>query len=293
MATQCDVLVIGAGPAGLSAGRRVAEAGLRCVCIDRLGPGGTLLNIGDLHDVPPEFAARTGADLAAELAEAASGAGVELAFGEVAALRRVGGLWLVAAETEEYAARTVIIATGLSHGTLGLEEAAVFEGVGLSHCASCDGPLYAGQEVVVAGEGRWARQEAADLAGIAREVTLVGTDPAPLPGVRVIRGRVVGLEGEDGLDAVTVEQDGARERHPARAVFVLTGRRPALDFAPGVVRDSDGRAVTDAALRLGEDEAYAAGDVRSGASELVASAIADGQRAAESVLRLLGGKEAG
>lgn len=293
MATQWDVLVIGAGPAGLSAARRAAEAGRRCACIDRLGPGGTLLNIGDLHDAPPGFAARTGADLAAELAEAATNAGLELAFGEVTALRHEGTLWAASTGEEEYTARAVIVATGLSPGTLGLEEESAFEGIGLSHCASCDGPLYSGQDVVVAGDGRWARQEAADLAGIARDVTLVGPDAAALPGVRVIRGRIVGLEGKDGLDAVTIEQEQVRERHPARAVFVQANRRPALDFAPWCARDADGRAIADTALRMNEHGAYAAGDVRSGAPELVASAIADGRRAADSVLRLLDGKEAG
>ncbi len=208
-------------------------------------------------------------------------------------LRRDERLWLVATDEAEYAAPAVIIATGLAPGTFGLDAEAAFEGVGLSHCASCDGPLYTGQDVVVAGDGRWARQEATDLVLIARDVTLVGAAPALLPGVRVIRGRVVGLEGEDGLDAVTIEHDGTRERRTARAVFVLANRRPALDFAPGLSRDAAGRAVTDAALRTSEPEAYAAGDVRSGAPELVVSAIADGRRAAESVLRLLGGKEAG
>ncbi len=280
-----DVAVIGAGPAGLSAARGAGEAGLRCLCIDRLGPGGELLNTGLLHDCPGLPA--TGADLAAALTDAATEVGAELAFGEVRALRREAH-WSIATDEETYAARGVILATGLAPGMLGIPGEARFEGIGLSYCAACDGPLYAGQEVVVAGDGRWARQEAIELAGMVRHVTLVSTEGAALPGVTVVVGRIVGLEGADGLEAVIVEQGGVRRTRAARAVFVQSHRRVALGFAGAMLEvDTHGRVRVDADLRAGLPRTYAAGDVRSGASESVLSAIADGRRAALSVARLL------
>lgn len=300
MAKCWDVVVIGAGAAGLTAAQVVGAAGRSCLCIDRLGPGGELINLGRLHDCPDLRPGITGADLVAELMDAATDAGVELAVGEVRALRRAEH-WTVATDDETHEARAVILATGLTQGTLGVPGEERFEGVGLSHCAACDGPLCAGENVVVAGADKWALQDAIDLAEMAAHVTLVRPDDAAWPAddraaqlaklanVTVIGGRIVGLEGAQGLDAVVVERDGASERRPVRAVFVQANRRAALDFADGLIdADTQGRAVVDGDLRTSDPRAYAAGDVRAGAAEQVSSAIADGSRAGIAVIRLLG-----
>src|SRR5690606_2076633 len=166
-----DVVVIGAGPAGLTAAETVARAGLRCVCIDRMGLGGVLINLGVLSDCSDLPAGTTGPDHIAVLTERAMEAGVEIAIGEVQALR-AGDHWTVATEDATYTTRAVIIATGLAPGGGDIEGAARFEGQGLSHCAACDGPLYTGAPVVVTGADRWALQEAIELAEMVGEVTL-------------------------------------------------------------------------------------------------------------------------
>jgi thioredoxin reductase (NADPH) len=300
-----DVAVIGAGPAGLAAAGIVGARGLSCLCIDRLGPGGELINLGFLHDCPELPPETTGADLVASLTDAATAAGVELAFGEVRELRR-GEPWRIVAEDETYQARAVIIATGLTPGRLGVPDEERFEGLGLSHCASCDGPLYKGQSVVVAGAGEWAAQDAIDLAGLAEQVILLCPDAATrtsgeraarlagLANVTVLPGRIVGLEGTDGLDAIIVERGPTQERQPARAVFVHSDRRAALDFADGLLAtDAEGRARVDGDLCTSDKRAYAAGDVRAGAAERISSAIADGQRAGMAVARLLAARNGG
>jgi thioredoxin reductase (NADPH) len=306
MAECWDVVVIGAGPAGLSAAQVAGAQGLSCLCIDRLGPGGELINLGLLHDYPDLPPDTTGADLVTRLMDAATAAGVELAFGEVRELHP-GEPWRIMTEDETHQARTVIIATGLTPGSLGVPEEERFEGIGLSHCASCDGPLYKGENVVVAGTGEWAAQEALDLATLAGHVTLIclrpeaarlsdkrGTQLAGLSNVAVIAGRIASLEGADGLDAVVVQRDGTLERHPARAVFVQSNRRAALDFTRGLLAvDTDGRASVDADLCTSDERAYAAGDVRAGAPERIASAIADGKSAGLAVARLLVGRDGG
>ncbi len=278
-----DVVVLGGGPAGLSAAAAAAGAGLSCLLVDRMGGGGELMNLGPLQDVADTPA---GPDLAAVLLEAAVNAGAELGVAEVTGLAAEGSRWRVSTDDGAHHARAVILAAGLAPGTLGIDSETAFEGRGLSYCAACDGPLHGGQPVLVAGNDRWAVAEARELAAIASEVTLVtqgGAGPAQGECFAVLHGRITALEGASGLDAVRVQPEGggADLRLPVRAVFVQTGRRPVLGFAPASLAcDEEGRLVTDPALRCSLPGLFAAGDARAGAARTVAEAMADGRAAA-------------
>ena len=279
-----DIVVIGGGAAGLSAASVAAGAGLSCVVIDSMGGGGELMNLGTLHGLDE---ALTGPDLAGRLLEEAVVAGAELEIAEVTGLTPLGAGWRVTTSESEHEARAVILAIGLAPGTLGIEGEDGYEARGLSHCAACDGPLYRDLPVVVAGADRWAVEEARELAATASAVTLVTQgEAAPLAdGFAVVAGRIVGLDGAAGLDAVTVQPaDGsAPVRLPTQAVFVQTGRRPDLAFAPrGLACDPDGRLVTDATGQTGLPGLFAAGDARAGTDRTLATAMADGGRAAAS-----------
>ncbi|MFI4999016.1 MAG: NAD(P)/FAD-dependent oxidoreductase [Reyranellales bacterium] len=281
-----DVIVVGAGPAGLTAATEAARAGLKCLCLDKLAPGGVLINLGELHDFEEPW---QGPDMAARLTDDATVAGVEVGFGEV--VRLVGnGPWRIeTAEGESHTARAVVIATGLNKGKLGLPNEADFEGRGISHCAVCDGPLYAGLPVLVAGADGWAAFEARELAGIAGNVTVIDPTPTKTPdGVSRIDGHIVALEGNDGLQSVVVEAAGARRTVPASAVFVYVGQSPAAEFLPdSLARDGSGHIVVDAEGRTSNSTLFAVGDVRAGARQVLSEAIADGQRAAQAVVAAL------
>ena len=301
MTAAWDVVVIGAGPAGLAAAEAVARGGLRCLCIDRMGPGGLLINLGALHDCPELPAGTSGPDHIAALTERALEAGVEIGIGEVQSLQPGAG-WTVATDGETYTARAVIIATGLGPGGKEIPGAADYEGRGLSHCAACDGPLYAGAPVVVTGADRWALQEALELAEIADRVT-VATGPAlphadeprarqlaALTNVDMVVGNVVGLTGADGLETVQIDRQGQRSAIPARALFAYSERRPELGFAEGLLTlDPSLRIRVDDARQAGASFLFAAGDVRADAAQSVAAAEEDGRRAAEAALRALAG----
>ena len=210
-----DVVVVGAGPAGLAAATEVARAGLKALCLDKLAPGGALINLTVLHDYTE---GADGPQVASQLTDEATAAGVEIGFGEVVRLSGTGPWTIETAEGERHTGRAVVIATGLAKGRLGLPEEDEYEGRGLSHCASCDGPLYSGQPVIVAGAGGWAPHEAEELKAFASEVTVIDTVAADLPdGVRRLHGRIVALEGSNGLQSVVVES-AARGRpfRPAR-----------------------------------------------------------------------------
>ena len=285
-APSFDVVVVGAGPAGLAAATELARAGLKALCLDKLAPGGALINLTALHDY------KEGADgpqVASQLTDDATAAGVELGFGEVVRLSGSGPWTVETAEGEHHTGRAVVIATGLGKGRLGLPGEDHYEGRGLSHCASCDGPLYAGLPVIVAGSAGWAPHEARELQAFASEVTVIDTVAGRLPdGVRHLDGRIVALEGSDGLQSVVVESGGARKTVPTSAVFVYVGQSPAAEFAPdSLARDATGHIVVDEEGRTSAATAFAAGDVRAGARHYLADAIADGQRAAQAIVAAL------
>jgi thioredoxin reductase (NADPH) len=281
-----DVIVVGAGPAGLTAATGAARAGLKALCLDKLAPGGALINLAELHDVEGHA---DGPQIASQLTDEATEAGVELGFGEVVKLTGSGPWTVETADGEQHTGRAVVIATGLSKGTLGLPEEGEYDGRGLSHCASCDGPLYAGRPVVVAGTEGWAPREAAELQVVAGDVTVIGKPAASLPdGVHHLDGRIVALEGSDGLQSVVVESGGTRKTIPASAVFVYVGQSPAAEFlAETLARDATGHIVVDEGGRTSAATAFAVGDVRAGARHYLADAIADGQRAGQAIVMAL------
>lgn len=292
MTRDVDVAVIGAGPAGLTAARVVAAAGLTCLVIDRMGPGGELMNMGEVHDVADLDPGATGPDLLATLVDDAMSAGAEITIDEVSHVDGLGPFSLATSEGQ-IVAKAVVIATGLDKGTTGADGEATYEGRGLSHCANCDGPLYAGKRVVVAGNDRWAIEEAIALAAVAEHVTLASDGPLePLPEARQAalsaltnisstHGRITALHGDDALESVTV----AGTRTPAAGLFVLTNRHPATSLLHGLldcttsghIAVRDGRATTVPGI-------YACGDVANPAHR-IAAAIADGEKAGQSAVR--------
>jgi len=281
-----DLVVIGAGPAGLTAAAEAARAGLKVYCLDKLAPGGVLINLGELHDFEEPW---NGPEMASRLTDDATVAGVEIGFGEVTRLTG-DGPWTV--ETEDgtkHTARAVVVATGLNKGRLGVANEEAYEGRGLSHCAHCDAPLYAGLPVIVAGSGGWADHEATELVGVASEITMIDLKPGTgVPNVRHMQGRIVGLEGDDGLQSVAVEAAGERKSVPASAVFVYLNQRPATECLPTAVkRDASGHVAVDTEGRTSIPTLFAAGDVRAGSRYYLSEAIADGQRVAQAVVASL------
>jgi len=281
-----DVIVIGAGPAGLTTATEAARAGLKVFCLDKLAPGGALINLGELHDTDEMG---NGPDIASRMTDDATVAGVELGFGEVSSVTGSGPFEIETTDGEKHTARAIVVATGMNKGKLGLPNEEEYEGRGISHCAHCDAPLYAGLPVIVAGAGGWADLEAKELVGVASEITMIDSKPGhALADVRSMEGRIVALAGSNGLESVTVETAGQRKTIPTSAVFVYVGQSPAAEFLPdSLARDASGHIVIDAEGRTAMPMVFAAGDVRAGARYHLSDAIADGQRAAQTVASAL------
>jgi thioredoxin reductase len=289
--TDWDVAVVGGGIAGLTAARTAVAHGLRVTAFDQLAPGGQLINLGEVAHYPGLPYKVTGPDLAGSLLEAAMTAGVEIGYGEVTGLTAGTPLTLETADGTQ-TARAVVVATGLTPGRLDVPGAEAWAGRGLSECASCDGPLFAGQRVVVVGDDEWTALEAAELAALAAHVSvLVPGEPrwsagaaqrlSALGGVEVrVDVHVSGLAGDGVLTGVTLADGG---EVAATGVFAYTGKTPRsafLDAAFGstaLSRSVSGCIDGDPATAV--PGLFVAGDVRTGSTPYLVGAAADGLRA--------------
>lgn len=293
-----NVLVIGGGLAGLTTATRLARKGWEVTVVDELCAGGRLLNIGQVTDLPGQEAGLSGPELAAQCTEAALDAGVGVLPARVIRLHH-GESWR--SETTEgiVEARAVVLATGRTPDMSSVPGADEYVGRGLSFCAACDGPLYAGQDVTIAGESRWMASEVEHLASMARAVTvitagqlgpdgdsLVGrwpglTNVEVLPQSRV--SRLVG--GERGLETVCVETAEHSLRDvQAGALFLCDDQMPSIPLGLAeTVLDVAGGVQTSTGGFTSQPGLFAAGDVRSSYLPFLVSAAADGIRAAAAV----------
>ncbi len=175
-----DVIVVGAGPAGLTAATGAARAGLKAFCLDKLAPGGALINLAELHEVERamQMARRSPRSSPTRQRRPAS------SWASAKSSKLIGsGPWTRRNRRRRtpHRPRCRDRHRTQHRRTLGLPEEAEYDGRGLSHCASCDGLLYAGRPVVVAGTEGWAPHEAAELQVVAGEVTVIGKPAASLP----------------------------------------------------------------------------------------------------------------
>ncbi|MEO8753802.1 MAG: FAD-dependent oxidoreductase [Casimicrobiaceae bacterium] len=296
--SQYDVIVVGAGIAGLTAAKELASAGLATACIEAQMFGGLVVNINELEPAPPGGVA-SGVELASNLMEQATELGMDSPTAMVTGIERNGDAFTLATDTDEYRARAIVIASGAKLRRLGVPGEVEFEHRGVAQCADCDGPLYKGQDVVVVGGGDSALQEALVLAHYCRRVHLVHRGerfrarPDLVAAVRErdniaprFRTVVEAILGNDMVGKVRVRDlaEGSTSEIPCTGFFAYVGMAPNTAFVPSEVnRDAQDRLVTDEALQTTMPGVFAAGAVRAGCGGLITDAIADAQRAASSV----------
>lgn len=300
-----DVLVIGAGVAGLTAALHAARFGLDVIVVDRMGVGGQILTADRIENFPGSAATISGIELGPLLLEQAEAAGAQFALDTVETVDPTEGAFLARGAEESWQARTLIIAAGSTLRGLGIPGEDRLAGKGISHCASCDGPLYKGQTVCVAGGGDSGADEALLLAQHAAKVIIIESGPAltaqkatadrirATRSIEVLAGTTI--EAIEGIDAVAsvrlrdAASAGTRSLE-TRAVFVCIGLIPNTAFLGGLVAlDAAGRIETDIMMRTSRAGVFAAGDIRGGSVALLAAAAGDGATAAVSAVRYLRG----
>lgn len=300
---EADLAIVGAGVAGLTAAMVAAQHGVDVLVIDRLGAGGQVMNVERIDNFPGFPAGVTGVELGPMLQEQAEAAGAAFALDMVETLAPApDGRLVLRCADEDVVARAVLIAAGSSRRKLGVPGEARLEGRGVSHCAACDGPLFRGRSVCVIGGGDSAFGEAADLAERAGRVFVVFREPEPhaqrslvealtrRPNVELMANtEVIAIAGDTGVAGIRWrDANGSESELPVDGVFVYAGLAPDSGFVKETLKlDGGGRIEADGAFRASLPGVFVAGDIRSGAAYLLATAAGDGARAALSAARYL------
>jgi len=300
---EYDVIVIGGGMAGMSAALTAARLGRKVVILTGGVPGGELLNIEKVEGIPGHEEGVPGYDLCPITQELADAAGAEFVMDAADSLAPEGGKWKVASASGEFVAAAVILAMGAHVAKMGVPGEEEFAGRGVSHCATCDGPLLGGKVAVVAGGGDSGMQEALTLANFVEKAVIV-TRSDGLTGQAAYReqveanpkidviaaSEVTAIEGEGKVETVRLRNlaSGEETELAAEGVFSFVGLEPTIGPAEGVVElAEDGRIAVDAQLRSSAKGVFAAGNVRAGNSWRAAGAMGDGATAAIAADRYL------
>jgi thioredoxin reductase (NADPH) len=291
-----DTIVLGGGVAGLTAGLFAARHGCATLVLVPEMPGGQLATIDRVEDFPGFVDGIAGYELGPALQEQAANAGAEFQMAEAQRLEQIAEGWRISTGDDEVEAKTVIVATGSHPRELGVPGEARLRGRGVSHCASCDGPLLRGKVATVVGAGDSGLQEALTLAEFAAEILVVDrTDRSAAQAVfqrRVAEHPAITLHpntvveeilGEDLVTAVRLRATltGEVTNQETAAVFVYLGHEPNTAFLRGVLPlDEAGRISTDIWMRTALPGLFAAGDVRADSAAQAITAAGDGATAA-------------
>ena len=298
MSNEFEIVVVGAGLAGLTAALTAARLGRRTGILTGGTIGGQLVSIDRIEGVPGFPDGVPGYDLCPIAQEMADAAGVQFLMAECGSIARDGEAWRLASAEGDVLARGVVIATGTALAKLGVPGEDALVGKGVSHCASCDAPLLRGKTVVVAGGGDSGMQEALTLVEHVAKVVMIERGEA-LSGQTSYREQVGGhpkielrfgaaisaILGESDVTGVRLADNSELE---ASAVFPCVGLAPNAALAEGLLPlDGSGRIRVDAAMRTPAAGVCAAGNVREGSPHRAAGAMGDGAAAALALDRYL------
>ena len=292
--TVYDMLIIGGGPAGYAAALYAARAGLSTLVIEKMAVGGQMTLTGDIDNYPGFDEGVDGFTLGMKMQQGAERFGATTVYDEVTAVAFDEPVKRVTTAFGEYAAKTVVIASGADPRPLGVEGERELVGRGVHYCAHCDGRFYKDKTVAVVGGGNSAASDALYLSRLAKRVYLIHRRDTlratklyhePLLGadnVEFVWNSTVEAFSADGkVNGVTVNTpDGARTI-ACDGVFVSIGRQPTTAFLNGALPlDEHGYIVADESTQTAIDGVYAVGDVRTKTLRQVVTAVADGAVAA-------------
>ena len=290
-----DVVIIGAGMAGLTAGIYAARANLKVCILEEKSFGGQIINSLNVENYPGYLSIK-GFDLAKNFYDQAKELGCEIKYEKVIGIddKRV------ITNTHEYEAKSIIVASGLTVRKLGIEKEDEYVGKGISYCATCDGNFYKGKRVLVVGGGNTALEDALFLSNIAEVVYLmirrdefrgdkVYVDKVlNTSNIEVIKSATISsINGDECLKRVTYQQDKENKEIDVDGLFIAIGRIPDSDYLKGIVElDEDGYVISEN-CETNKDYIFVAGDIRTKSLRQVITAASDGAMAATKAIQYI------
>lgn len=294
-----DLIIIGSGPAGLTAGIYASRARLNTLVLEQnFVSGGQIIDTYEIDNYPG-LPGISGMDLADRMSQHAEKLGVAIENVIVTSLDLTGPVKKVITDDNTYEAKAVIIASGATHSHLGAPGEEEFAGHGVSYCATCDGGFYRKKDTLVVGGGDVAVEDAIYLARLCNKVYVVHRrdelraakvlqeNLLSLPNVEMVWNSVVKtINGSQKVESVTVTnvKDGSERTIPVQGAFIAVGISPRSEFAKNHIEmDEKGYIIADETGRTSVPGVFAAGDVRGKQLRQVVTAVADGANAVTSV----------
>jgi len=288
---EWDLIVIGGGPAGLSAAQYGSRANLRTLVIEELAPGGAMLLINDIENYPGFPETINGYDFSMLMRKQAEQFGAAIKTASATAIKKAQNVFTVETSDESFSSWTVVLSTGAKHKHLGIPGEEEFSGHGVSYCATCDGPFFKNKKILVVGGGDAACDEATYLANLSDKITLIhrrnrfraqkslADRVLRNPNIEV-RFNHIGerIMGDDKVRRVKLRQidDNKAYEEDFDAVFIFVGSIPQTLLVPNLEKDEAGYIVTNQNMETAEPGLYTVGDVRSTPFRQVVVACGEG-----------------
>ncbi|KJS19971.1 MAG: thioredoxin reductase [Clostridiaceae bacterium BRH_c20a] len=286
-----DVIIIGAGPAGMTAGIYAARAGYKTMIMETGAPGGQASTTETIENYPGFPGGVSGPELMMKFYEQTVSFGVETVFQHVTSIEVEGNIKKVIGDAA-YEARSIIIASGARPRVLGVNGESKFRGKGVSYCATCDGFFFKNREVAVVGGGDAAIEEALYLSKICSKVTVIHRRDK-LRATKIVQDRALKNEkihfiwdsvvddiiGENSLTALSLHNVKTQQRQlfTVDGVFIFVGYIPNSDYLPAsIILDQRGYLLTDDYLQTNISGIFGIGDIRQKNLRQVATAVGDG-----------------
>ncbi|HPZ43800.1 MAG TPA: thioredoxin-disulfide reductase [Bacillota bacterium] len=293
---KCELVIIGGGPAGLSAGIYAARAAIKTVLLERGIPGGLVIRAQHIENYPGFENGISGSELMAQMEKQARRFGLEIRFAGVKEIQPAGDEIILETDHGRISTRAIIVATGVEPNLLGVKGESEFTGRGVSYCATCDGAFFRGKRVAVVGGGDAAIEEAIFLTKFAERVFVIHRR-GELRATKIIQQRafvnpqiefiwhsvVDEIQGGDLVESLVLRdvRDHKTTSLAVDGVFIYIGYRPNSNLVKDLVElDEKGYIITDENMHTSRPGVFAAGDIRQKLLRQVVTAVADGAIAA-------------